>query len=51
MHVPKGYIIYCDKVENQTDKLAEAIGDSDTEFSQQLAVENEEICDKAMNCA
>ena len=33
--------IYCDKVENQTDKLAEAIGYSDAEFSQQLVVENE----------
>ena len=43
--------IYCDKVENQTDKLAEVIGYSDVEFTQQLVVENEELCDKAMDCA
>ena len=41
--------MYCDKMENQTDKLADAIGDSDTYLSQQL-VENDEICDKAMDC-
>ena len=41
---------YCDKVENQTDKLAEAIGDSDKELSEQLVTENESICDKAIEC-
>lgn len=41
---------YCEKVENQTDKLAEAIGDSDTELTQQLITENESVCDKAMDC-
>ncbi|MCG8046011.1 MAG: hypothetical protein N0E48_10190 [Candidatus Thiodiazotropha endolucinida] len=41
--------IYSEKVEHQTDKLAEAIGDSDTELISQLVVENEEICDGAMD--
>lgn len=40
--------IYCEKVENQTDKLAEAIGESDKELISQLVVENEEMCDGAM---
>ena len=43
--------IYCDKVENQTDKLAEAIGDTDKELSEQLVIENGSICDKAIECA
>ena len=43
--------IYCDKVENQTDKLAEALGDKETEFSEQLVTENGTICDRAIECA
>ena len=43
--------IYCDKVENQTDKLAEAIGDTEKELSEQLVTENGSICDKAIDCA
>ena len=37
--------LYCEKVETQTDKLAEAIDSSDTELTQQLITENESICD------
>lgn len=43
--------IYCDNVETQIDKLAESICDSDTELTQQLLVENESVCDKAVECA
>ena len=43
--------LYCDKVENQTDKLAEAIGNKDTDLSEQLVTENASICDKAMEYA
>ena len=43
--------LYCDKVENQTDKLAEAIGNKDADLSEQLVSENASICDKAMECA
>ena len=43
--------IYCDKVENQFDKLAEAIGDMNKELSEQLVIVNGSICDKAMECA
>ena len=43
--------IYCDKVENQSDKLGEAIGDTNKELSEQLVIENGSICDKAMECA
>ena len=38
--------LYSDKVENQTEKLADAIGDSDTDFTEQL----ETVCDKAIEC-
>ena len=43
--------IHCDKVENQIDKLDEAIGDTDKELSEQLVTENGSICDKAIECA
>ena len=43
--------LYCDKVETQTDKLAEAIGNKDADLSEQLVSENTSICDKAMECA
>ena len=43
--------LYCDKVENQTDKLAEAIWNKDTDLSEQLVTENASICDKAMEYA
>ena len=42
--------LYSDKVENQTEKLADAIGDSDTDFTEQLVTENETVCDKAVEC-
>ena len=40
--------MYSDKVENQTEKLADAIEDSDTDFTEQLVTENETVCDKAV---
>ena len=43
--------LYCNKVENQTDKLAKAIGNKDTDLSEQLVTENASICDKAMEYA
>ena len=43
--------INCDKVEIKTDKLAEAIGDKEKEFSEQLVTENGIICDRAIECA
>ena len=42
--------LYYEKVENQTEKLAEAAGDSDKELIKQLVIENETICDEAMEC-
>ena len=42
--------VYSEKVESQTEKLAEAIGDKDTELTAQLILENEEVCDGAMEC-
>ena len=42
--------LYYEKVENQTEKLAEAVGDSDKELIKQLVIENETICDEAMEC-
>ena len=42
--------LYCDKVENQTEKLAEAIDSKDTELTNQLVMENEAVCDKALEC-
>ena len=42
--------LYCDKVEIQTEKLAEAIGDSDKDLTEQLVSENASICDKAIDC-
>ena len=42
--------LYSDKVENQTEKLADAIGDSDTDFTKQLVTETETVCDKAIEC-
>ena len=42
--------LYSDKVENQTEKLADAVGDFDTEFTNQLVAENETVCDKAIKC-
>lgn len=42
--------LYCDKVENQTEKLAEAVGDKDTDLTDLLVSENESVCDKALEC-
>lgn len=42
--------LYCDKVENQTERLAEAIADTDTELTNLLVTENESVCDKALEC-
>ena len=42
--------LYHEKVENQTEKLAEALGDSDEELIKQIVSENEVICDQAMEC-
>ena len=42
--------LYCDKVENQTDKLAEALGVKDEELTKHLINENEVVCDSAMDC-
>ena len=37
-------------MEIQTEKLAEAIGDSDSNLTSQLVTENESICDIAIEC-
>ena len=42
--------LYNEKFENQTEKLAETVGDSDKELIKQLVIENETICDEAMEC-
>lgn len=42
--------LYSDKVEYQTEKLADAVGDSDTELTNLLVTENETVCDKAIEC-
>ena len=42
--------LYCDRVESQTEKLADAIGSKDTELTDQLVAENELVCDKALDC-
>ena len=42
--------MYCDKIEIQTKKLAEAKGDSDKDLTSQLVDENESICDTALEC-
>ena len=42
--------LYCDKIEIQTKKLAEAKGDSDKDLTSQLVDENESICDTALEC-
>ena len=42
--------LYSDKVENQSEKLADAIGGSDTEFTNILVTENETVCDQAVEC-
>ena len=42
--------LYGDKVEFQTEKLADAVGDSDTELTNLLVTENETVCDKAIKC-
>ena len=42
--------LYHQKVENHTEKLAEAVGDSDEELIKQIVSENEVICDQAMEC-
>ena len=42
--------VYSEKVECQTEKLAEAIGDSDSVLTAQLIDENEDVCDRAMEC-
>ena len=42
--------LYCNKVENQTDKLAEALGVKDEELTKHLINENEVVCDSAMDC-
>ena len=42
--------LYSKKVENQTEKLAEAVSDSDPELINQLVSENESVYDRAMEC-
>ena len=42
--------VFSEKVESQTEKFAEAIGDKDTELTAQLIFENEDVCDRAMEC-
>ena len=42
--------LYCDKVETQTDKLADALGVKDEELTKHLINENEVVCDSAMDC-
>ena len=42
--------LYHEKVENQTEKLAEALGNSEKELNKQIVSENEVICDQAMEC-
>ena len=42
--------LYLEKVEKHTEKLAEAVGDSDEELIKQIVSENEVICDQAMEC-
>ena len=42
--------VYSEKVECQTEKLAEAIGDSDSVLTAKLIDENEDVCDRAMEC-
>lgn len=43
--------LYCDKVENQTDKLADALGDKDEDLTERLITENEYVCEKAIECS
>ena len=38
--------VYSEKIESQTEKLAETICDSDTELKAQLIYENMDICDE-----
>ena len=40
--------LYAEKVESQTEKLAETIGDKDTDLTAQLISENEDVCDGAI---
>ena len=40
--------LYAEKVESQTEKLPEIIGDKDTDVTAQLISENEEVCDGAI---
>ena len=42
--------LYSEKVESQTEKLAEAADESDEELIKQLATENETVGDEAMEC-
>ena len=42
--------LYSDKVENPSEKLADAIGGSDTEYTNVLVTENETVCDQAIEC-
>ena len=42
--------LYSDKVENQSEKLADAIGGSDTEYTNILVTENETVCDQSIKC-
>ena len=46
----KKFKVYSEKFETQTEKLAEAIGDKDTYLTAQLVLENEDVCDGAMEC-
>ena len=41
--------LYCEKVENQTKKLAEAVSDSDPELINQLISENESVCHRKLD--
>ena len=42
--------LYSNKVENQSEKLADAIRGSDTEYTNILVTENEAVCDPAIEC-
>ena len=42
--------LYYENVEDQTEKLAEKVGDSDKELIKELVSENETLCDEVIEC-
>ena len=42
--------LYYENVENQTEKLAETVEDSDKELTIELVSENDTICDEVIEC-